>query len=105
LIPGELVPDALFQALKALADPTRLRIMRYLSAEPLTPAELSRRLRLRAPTVIHHLHALRLARLVHLTIGHEGRRYEARREAVTTAFHLLDSYLDSAKTENKSKKG
>ncbi len=101
LIPGELVPDALFQALKALADPTRLRIMRYLSAEPLTPAELSRRLRLRAPTVIHHLHALRLARLVHLTLGHEGRRYEARREAVTTAFHLLDSYLDSAKTEKK----
>lgn len=97
LIPGELVPDALFQALKALADPTRLRIMRYLSAEPLTPAELSRRLRLRAPTVIHHLHALRLARLVHLTIGHEGRRYAARREAVSAAFDLLGNYLDSGK--------
>ncbi|RMH00706.1 MAG: ArsR family transcriptional regulator [Chloroflexi bacterium] len=93
LVPGDPVPDALFQALKALADPTRLRIMRYLSGQPMTPAELSRRLRLRAPTVVHHLHILRLARLVHLTIGPEGRRYAARREAVTAAFALLNSFL------------
>ena len=68
LVPGELVPDALYQPLKALADPTRLRILRYLSDEPLTPAALARRLRLRSPTVIHHLDALRLARLVILTL-------------------------------------
>lgn len=94
LVPGAIVPDALFQSLKALADPTRLRILRYLSAEPLTPAELARRLRLRAPTVIHHLHALRLARLVHLTLGPEGKRYQARREAVDEACAMLTAYLD-----------
>jgi DNA-binding transcriptional ArsR family regulator len=94
-VPGEAVPDLLFQTLKALADPTRLRILRYLSAEPLTPAQLSRRLRLRAPTVIHHLHALRLARLVHLIISHEGRRYEARREAIRNGWAMLEEYLDS----------
>jgi len=93
LIPGELVPDALYQALKALADPTRLRILRYLSDEPLTPAELARRLRLRAPTVIHHLDALRLARLVIVTLDTEGKRYAVRPDAVATVFELLNQFL------------
>jgi DNA-binding transcriptional ArsR family regulator len=94
LVPGDVVPDALFKTMKALADPTRLRILRYLSAEPLTPAELARRLRLRAPTVIHHLHTLRLARLVHLTLEDEGRRYQARRRAIDEACQMLGDYLD-----------
>lgn len=103
LVPGEVVPDALFQALKSLADPTRLRILRYLSEEPLTPAELARRLRLRAPTVIHHLHTLRLARLVNLTFMEDegGKRYEARREAVTATFELLDTFLDADKVSTE----
>jgi DNA-binding transcriptional ArsR family regulator len=94
LVPGDVVPDALFQTMKALADPTRLRILRYLSAEPLTPAQLARRLRLRAPTVVHHLHTLRLARLVHLTLEDEGRRYQARRRAIDNACRMLEEYLD-----------
>jgi DNA-binding transcriptional ArsR family regulator len=96
LVPGDQVPDLLYQSLRALADPTRLRILRYLSDEPLTPAELSRRLRLRAPTVIHHLHALRLARLVHLTLGHdEGKRYAARPEAVEATWAMLTDFISS----------
>lgn len=94
LVPGEVVPDVLYQTLKALADPTRLRILRYLSEEPLTPAELARRLRLRPPTVIHHLDALRLARLVHVTLSYQGRRYEARQEAIETTCGLLDNFLN-----------
>lgn len=93
LVPGDVVPDALFQALKALADPTRLRILRYLNAEELTPAELARRLRLRPPTVVHHLHALRLARLVHLTISSGGKRYAIRPGAINAAGDLLTAYL------------
>lgn len=96
LVPGEQVPDLLYQTLRALADPTRLRILRYLSDEPLTPAELSRRLRLRAPTVIHHLQALRIARLVHLTLGHdEGRRYTTRPEALEATWAILNDFLSS----------
>jgi DNA-binding transcriptional ArsR family regulator len=98
LVPGEQVPDALYQALKALADPTRLRILRYLADRPMTPAELSRRLRLRAPTVIHHLHALRLARLVHLTLGEDGKRYELRRQAVMGMCTLLGEFLEENET-------
>lgn len=93
LIPGEVVPDALYQALKALADPTRLRILRYLTNEPLTPAELARRLRLRSPTVIHHLDALRLARLVIVTLDTEGKRYAVRPDAVAAVFDLLNKFL------------
>lgn len=94
LVPGDVVPDALSQTMKALSDPTRLRILRYLSVEPLTPAELARRLRLRAPTVVHHLHTLRLARLVHITLEDEGRRYQARRRAIDEACRMLAEYLD-----------
>ena len=93
LVPGEVVPELLYQMLKALADPTRLRILRYLAEEPLTPAELARRLRLRPPTVIHHLDALRLARLVHVTLSVNGRRYEARHEAINTVCTMLEGFL------------
>jgi DNA-binding transcriptional ArsR family regulator len=94
-VPGEEVPDTLLQALKALADPTRLRIMRYLSAQPMTPADLSRRLRLRAPTVIHHLHALRVAGLLNLTLETSGeKRYAARKEAVGEIFKHISDFLE-----------
>ncbi len=93
LVPGEVVPDVLHQTLKALADPTRLRILRYLSQEPLTPAELARRLRLRPPTVTHHLDALRLARLVHVTLNRQGRCYEARQEDIDAACRRLAAIL------------
>ncbi len=82
LVPGEVVPDALLSILKALADPTRLRILRYMAHESLTPAEISRRLRLRPPTVTHHLSALRLAGLVQLRLEEDERRYSARLEVL-----------------------
>ncbi len=94
LIPGDVVPDALYQGLKALADPTRLRILRYLSEEAQTPAELARKLRLRSPTVIHHLDALRLARLVIVTLVAEGKRYTIRPDAVRSACDLLHQFLE-----------
>ena len=75
--------------------PTRLRILNYLAEEALTPAQLARRLRLRAPTVIHHLKALRLAGLVQLTLGEDkqDRRYAARPEAVRAAYDSLQGFL------------
>jgi DNA-binding transcriptional ArsR family regulator len=102
LVPGEVVPDALLRALKALSDPTRLRIMHYLTAEPQTPADLARRLRLRAPTVTHHLKTLRLAGLVQLTFGEhkEDRRYAARIEAVVAVCDSLKKFLSGGDTEH-----
>jgi DNA-binding transcriptional ArsR family regulator len=94
LVPGEVIPDALMRALKALGDPTRLRILRYLALAPLSPAELARRLRLRAPTVSHHLDTLRMAGLVHLTLeGGDKRCYAARPEAVKATCTALEAFL------------
>jgi DNA-binding transcriptional ArsR family regulator len=94
LVPGDLVPDGMLRMIKTLGDPTRLRILRYLSQESVKPAELARRLRLRPPTVTHHLNLLRLAGLVYLTLEEGGgKRYQARSQAVDEAFCLLKSFL------------
>jgi DNA-binding transcriptional ArsR family regulator len=94
LVPGEVVPDAMLRALKALSDPTRLLILRYLSGKPQTPSQLARRLRLRAPTVIHHLSALRLAGLVYISLEEqEEKRYKVRESVVADTFEALRKFL------------
>jgi DNA-binding transcriptional ArsR family regulator len=93
LVPGEVVPEGMLRVLKTLGDPTRLRILRYLAQERITPAELARRLRLRAPTVTHHLNQLRLAGLVYLTLSEGERSYTARSEAVEEAVGVLRRFL------------
>jgi DNA-binding transcriptional ArsR family regulator len=97
LVPGEVVTDALLRTLKALSEPTRLRILHYLASKPLTPTQLARRLRLRSPTVIHHLKVLRLAGLVQLTLGEDKqeRPYATRPEAVRAACNELLGFLDN----------
>ena len=99
-IPGELVPDDLLRKLKVLADPTRLKILRYLSHEELMPSELARRLHLRAPTVTHHLSELRLAGLVNLRLQGQEKRYTARQEALRNTFNVLDTFLNANNEEN-----
>jgi DNA-binding transcriptional ArsR family regulator len=79
--------------LKALADPTRLKILRILNQEELGPTELSRRLDLRGPTIIHHLRELRLAGLVILTLRGQEKHYRARLEALDTAHLDLKGFI------------
>jgi DNA-binding transcriptional ArsR family regulator len=94
LVPGEIVPDAMLRALKALSDPTRLLILRYLSDQPLTPSELARKLRLRAPTVTHHLNALRLAGLVYVSLDEaEEKRYTVRVAVIADTFESIHKFL------------
>ncbi len=101
LVPGAQVPDSMLRKLKTLADPTRLRILRYLSQETMSPAQLARRLRLRAPTVTHHLSALRLAGLVYLTLGEKKRKlYTTRSEAISGTFSTLEEFLSGESGEN-----
>lgn len=100
IVPGEVVPEALVNALKALGDPTRLRIMRYLSWGPQTPTELADRLRLRTSTVAHHLNTLRMSGLITVMLG-EGRerRYAARAEQFDAVFAGLTDFLASPDEE------
>ena len=94
LAPGVGTPDLLVNALKSLADPTRLRILRYLAGQPLTPTELARRLRLRPPTVIHHLRGLRLSGLVSVIVSTDGeRRYTARLETLNDIYTDLQEFI------------
>ena len=94
IAPGAETPDSLVNALKSLADPTRLRILRHLAEQPLTPTELSRLLRLRPPTVLHHLHALRLAGLVAIRVNEGGeKRYAVRDKAINVIFLSVKDFL------------
>ncbi len=98
LVPGENVPESLVRALKSLSDPTRLRILHYLTQKPHSPAQLARNLRLRPPTVTHHLQALRLAGLVQVTLGGDGKEkksFAARSEAIKATCAALESFLEA----------
>lgn len=99
VIPGETVPDGLVRSLKALADPTRLKILRYLANESLTPSEIARRLQLRPPTVTHHLKELRLAGLVEFSVMHEENRYTVRKQALAAVYENLNTFLEIEPTK------
>jgi DNA-binding transcriptional ArsR family regulator len=97
LVPGEFVPDALLQALQAISDPTRLRIMRLLQEEPLTPSQIARRLRLRLSTVTHHLKLLRHAAMVQVDLNDpRNARYATRMEGLRLVSASLQSYVTRA---------
>ena len=102
LIPGENAPDDTVKALKALSDPTRLSIMQYISREQLTPAQIAKKLRLRLPTITHHLKILRLARLVRIVSDKNSRIfiYAARPGAVENLFSSLSDFLNEEKRED-----
>lgn len=94
IIPGDIVPDALLRGMKAMADSTRLRILRYLAQEPQTATELSRILRLRPPTVNHHLNQLRLAGMVQIFVSASGeRKFSARYEGFDDTQDLLNRFV------------
>jgi len=101
VIPGETLPEGLVRSLKALADPTRLKILFYLSQESLSPSELARRLQLRAPTVTHHLIELRLASLVNVSTDGQEKKYRVRREALQSTFTNLQDFLKLEEIEEK----
>lgn len=96
LVPGELVPDTLLTSINALSDPTRLRILRYLSSETLTPTQLANRLRLRTPTVLYHIKALRSAGLVYVIPGSNKKQmhYQTRTEKLNQACELLKEFVN-----------
>lgn len=93
IVPGTAPPPQLVSALKALADPTRLRILHFLAEQAVSSSELARHLRLRLPTVIHHLRLLRLAGLVQITVGETEKRYAARLEILDGIQSALANFI------------
>ena len=94
LVPGDKISEELLHELKALADSTRLRIIKLLLQESYTPSELAKELRLRPPTVIHHLNILRLAGYVRMTIStNTERRYTARIDGIMQTAKNIHTFL------------
>jgi DNA-binding transcriptional ArsR family regulator len=95
LVPGETVPEDALLVLRALGDPTRLRLLRLLAAEPRSPQSLAIELKLSLPTVSHHMRELRVAGLVRLEIAGKGResRYNVRWQSAQRAFERLEEFV------------
>lgn len=100
IVPGETVPDGLIRALKVLSDPTRLRILRLVAEKPMGAAELARSLRLRTPTVLHHIHGLRLSGLVQIRMPEADVKQRSllslRPQAVQEIVTMLNEFLHPA---------
>jgi DNA-binding transcriptional ArsR family regulator len=95
LVPGESVPDDALLVLRALSDPTRLRLLRLLSAEPRSPQSLAVELKLSLPTVSHHMRELRVAGLVRIELAGKGResKYTVRWPSAQRAFQQLEEFV------------
>jgi DNA-binding transcriptional ArsR family regulator len=66
----------MMQMLSALADPTRQRIVKMLSAGAMSSGDIARRFDMTAPAISQHLKTLREARLVHVRADKQKRFYE-----------------------------
>jgi DNA-binding transcriptional ArsR family regulator len=95
LVPGDWVPETLVRMMKAAGEPTRMRILRRLAHEPMTSSQLARLLRLRVPTVLHHLHELRLAGLIQIRLMEgDEKTYTIRKETVDGMVKSFREFLD-----------
>ena len=70
------------QALTALADPTRQRILEMLAAGALSSGDIASRFEMSAPAVSQHLKTLREAKLVRVRPEKQKRFYELDPEGV-----------------------
>jgi DNA-binding transcriptional ArsR family regulator len=64
------------QALNALADPTRQRIVEMLATGAMSSGDIARQFDVTAPAISQHLKALREARLVRVRAQAQKRFYE-----------------------------
>ncbi|HYP40959.1 MAG TPA: metalloregulator ArsR/SmtB family transcription factor, partial [Chloroflexia bacterium] len=95
LVPGESVPDEALLVLRALSDPTRLRLLRLIAADPRSLQSLAQEVKLSLPTVSHHIRELRSAGLIRLEVAGRGResKYTVRWPAAQRAFQQLEDFV------------
>jgi DNA-binding transcriptional ArsR family regulator len=98
LVPGEIVPEDALLVLRAMSDPTRLRLLRLLSVEPRSPQSLAIELKLSLPTVSHHMRELRIAGLIRIELAGKGResKYTVRWTSAQLAFEQLEEFVMSS---------
>lgn len=79
------------QALTALADPTRQRILEMLSSGALSAGDIASRFTMSAPAVSQHLKTLREAKLVRVRPEKQKRFYELDPEGVGDVADWVDA--------------
>ncbi|MGH2405870.1 MAG: ArsR/SmtB family transcription factor [bacterium] len=85
-------PDQLTRLIKALADETRLQVLRLLGTDSHTLQELSEHLQLAKSTVHHHLAILRAAGLLAVVEGEE-KRYKLNPHRIAGVSAALADYV------------
>lgn len=85
------VMDQTTRVLRALAEPSRLRILGLLVEQPRTGEELARLLEVGAPTVSHHMRRLTEVGLVSASQEQHYHVYRIRTGALAMAAKLLDA--------------
>ena len=95
LVPGESVPNDAMLVLRAMNDPTRLRLMRLIAMKPRSLMSLAQEVKLSLPTVSHHIRELRASGLIRLEVGGKGRenRYTVRWQSAEAAFEELERFV------------
>lgn len=78
------------EALTALADPTRQRIVQMLATGALSSGDIARRFEVSAPAISQHLKTLREAKLVKVRAEAQKRFYELDPEGVTAVAEWVD---------------
>jgi DNA-binding transcriptional ArsR family regulator len=86
-------------ALEALADPTRRRVVELLSARELTAGEIAAQFDQSRPAVSRHLRVLREAGFVDVRAEGTRRVYVLRRDPLADAEQWLRQRLDALDTE------
>jgi len=95
LVPGESVPNEALMILRALSDPTRLRLLRLMAREPRSLISLAQEVKLSLPTVSHHIRELRGSGLIGLEVSGRGRdsKYTVRWPSAQQAFQQLEQFV------------
>jgi DNA-binding transcriptional ArsR family regulator len=86
-------PAALARIYKALADESRLRLLRLLRAGPATLTAAAQEIGIAKSTTHHHLAILRHSGLVEILNDDQGLYYSLRRDAASRMSALLEDYL------------
>ncbi len=105
VLPPEAPSPALLKLFKALADESRLKLLRRMSSGAISLTEATTELQVAKATAHHHLSILRQAGLV--SIGGEGRssRYRLREDPPSVAADVLASYLQPHRRTTGSGRG
>ncbi|OKP84735.1 ArsR family transcriptional regulator [Paenibacillus helianthi] len=87
-------PTVLLRLTKALSDPTRLRMLRFIAHEPKTLWEMQSELSQSREMLMHHLLILRVAGLLRVHLRGEGtERYSIRPDGASELQMFLESYI------------